>query len=197
MSTDPTGMIGEGNAVTRSMSASADHSWQMQNEEEKKKAERKSTNDGAPKPAPGVIPAGGTAPSVTPGTPAADKPATKPAKPNAPRTSPEKSVLDRFLDGYEHAGDNSVAKKAIALGSTIEGTKTILEAPRNLTLLSENAVGAAQAYGAGWAQGGNILARGAAVGAFTAFVLDGLALEGGVQIGKITAGVGNIFNDAY
>ncbi|MDE3032067.1 MAG: hypothetical protein KGI56_00240 [Acidobacteriota bacterium] len=105
--------------------------------------------------------------------------------------------LTRFLDGYEHAGDNRLAKKAIALGSTIEGAKTIIEAPRNLTLLGENTVGAAQAYGAGWFQGGNILARGAAWGAFTSFVLDGLALEGAVQVGKISAGVSNIFIDAY
>jgi hypothetical protein len=108
-----------------------------------------------------------------------------------------KSVLDKFLDGYEHAGDSPIAQKAIAFGSAIEGIKTVVEMPDNLTLLGEDAIGAAQAYGAGWVQGGNILARSATLGGLSMTLLDGLALEGAVQVGKITAGVTNIYNDAY
>jgi hypothetical protein len=52
-------------------------------------AQTTSTNASAPKSAPGVIPPGGTAPSVAPGTPAPDKPATDQAKPETSTPSKE------------------------------------------------------------------------------------------------------------
>ena len=78
------------------------------------KAQTNSTNGGAPPSAPGVIPPGGTAPSVAPGTPAPDKPATEPAKPEAPKWDSYLSVTGGFALGPAYwatlsfASDNAV-----------------------------------------------------------------------------------------
>ncbi|WP_306591897.1 RHS repeat-associated core domain-containing protein [Geothrix sp. 21YS21S-4] len=102
MSTDPTGMEEAINAHARKGADNDERGLQDDDTHKKrKKAEvdkgrPKSTNDGAPKPAPGIIPPGGKAPSLTPVTPSEDKSA-KPQAPVKPKT-PEKE------SGGIHAG---------------------------------------------------------------------------------------------
>ena len=86
------------------------------------------------------------------------------------------SMWQRFTAGYQHAGDDPIARRAIAIESTVENLKTLIESPQSVRMLAEDSIGAAQALNSGWVEGAGILGRGAATTAFTAFVLDGLLL---------------------
>lgn len=110
---------------------------------------------------------------------------------------PSSSLFDRFLDGYQHAGDNHVSETAIQWGSTVEGLKSIVELQGRAARSGSAAVGAYSAYRVGWFGGGNFMARELIVGEVAATLLDGWALEGAAQVGKITAGLTNMFYDAY
>lgn len=100
--------------------------------------------------------------------------------------------LDRFLDGYANAED---APTAMMVGNFINnlGTAATL-VDKNFV---EDAVGTGQAIGAGWFTGTAILGGSAAATVAGGVFLGGYALNGASELGKITAGLGNMVNDAY
>jgi len=105
-------------------------------------------------------------------------------------------MSDRFLDGYQHALDGNTAVntagKWASKVSTVS-TLTTLANARNV----ENTVYAVQAAAAGWQQGAAAFAPAAASEMFVLFLLEDLAFRGAAEVGKITAGVTNMYFDAY
>jgi RHS repeat-associated protein len=104
--------------------------------------------------------------------------------------NPGNSMLDRFLDGYQHASDGS---QAMAVGNAIGNIPNV----DNVLGLIENGVGAAQATGVGFTSAATIMGTAAAWATFTEFALTGYALSGAQQVGKVIAGLTNLYYDAY
>jgi hypothetical protein len=99
-------------------------------------------------------------------------------------------MRDRFLDGYQHAGDGA---KAMAIGNVIGSLPNVGKAMHFL----ENGVGAIQAAKVGFTGAASIMGRAAVGGALAEALLASYALDGAQQIGKILAGLGNMYFDAY
>ena len=105
-------------------------------------------------------------------------------------------MYDRFLDGYDHALDGSrIARTAAKVADNVSTLSTMvsLASPSNL----ENSVYFAQSAGNFWGKGAAIFAPAASKEIFLVFFLEGLAFKGAGEVGKITAGLTNLYNDAY
>jgi hypothetical protein len=105
-------------------------------------------------------------------------------------------MYDRFLDGYQHALDGNTAMNTAGKYASKVSAVSTLSALANPAKI-ENTVYAAQAAAAGWGQGAAAFAPAAAAEMFTIFLLEDLAFRGAAEVGKITAGVTNMYFDAY
>jgi len=101
--------------------------------------------------------------------------------------NPGNSLYNRFLDGYQNAPkDAPLASKIANTVSTVQTFTT--------KMTYENLANAAACDAAGWQAGSTVFINGML---WESVILPALALHGAVEVGKITAGITNMFIDAY
>jgi hypothetical protein len=101
--------------------------------------------------------------------------------------APGNSLYNRFLDGYQNAQqDAPLARRAANIASSVQ-TFTA-------RMTYENMANAAACDAAGWQAGSTVFINSML---WESVILPTLAINGAVELGKITAGVTNMFIDAY